>query len=184
MRTRFSGVGQTWVSGSSARHDQQGDNTMSLSNEVLSRGENALFQLDNSKGFAFDSHSSRIFHIDDDGLFTLIDHDRDVYDLLDNDDVASDLSKAENISIGVLTYGWAAPITDDSDQSDVPPSQHKDKKRVRVLVTACEHGKFVTFLRFEQDPDTVEVQTGGEGSMADAIQQLINKIQTKKAGNK
>ena len=157
---------------------------MSISSEVLSRGENALYQLDNSKGFAFDSHSARIFHIDDDGLFTLIDHDRDVYDLLDNDDVASDLSKAENISIGVLTYGWAAPITDDSDQSDVPPSQHKDKKRVRVLITACDHGSTITFLRFEQDPDTVEVQTGGEGSMADAIQQLINKIQTKKAGNK
>lgn len=158
---------------------------MSISSEVLSRGEKALFQLDNSKGMAFDSHSARIFHIDDDGLFTLIDHDRDVYDLLSNDDVASDLSKADNISIGVLTYGWAAPITDDdSDRSDVPPSQHPDKKRVRVLITACDHGSTVTFLRFEADPETVDVQTGGEGSMADAIQQLINKIQTKKAGNK
>ena len=157
---------------------------MSISSDVLSRGEKALYQLDNSKGMAFDSHSARIFHIDDDGLFTLIDHNRDVYDLLDDDDVATDLSKADNISIGVLTYGWAAPITDDSDQSDVPPSQHPDKKRVRVLVTACDHGKFLTFLRFEADPDAVETQGGGEGSMADAIQQLINKIQTKKAGNK
>lgn len=157
---------------------------MSISSDVLTRGEKALFQLDNSKGMAFDSHSARIFHIDDDGLFTLIDHNRDVYDLLDDDDVATDLSKADNISVGVLTYGWAAPITDDSDQSDVPPSQHPDKKRVRVLVTACDHGKFLTFLRFEADPDTVETQGGGEGSMADAIQQLINKIQTKKAGNK
>ena len=157
---------------------------MSISSDVLSRGEKALYQLDNSKGMAFDSHSARIFHIDDDGLFTLIDHNRDVYDLLDDDDVATDLSKADNISIGVLTYGWAAPITDDSNQSDVPPSQHPDKKRVRVLVTACDHGKFLTFLRFEADPDAVETQGGGEGSMADAIQQLINKIQTKKAGNK
>ena len=157
---------------------------MSISSEVLSRGEKALFQLDNSKGMAFDSHSARIFHIDDDGLFTLIDHDRDVYDLLSNDDVASDLSKADNISIGVLTYGWAAPISDDEDENDIAPSQHKDKKRVRVLVTACDHGSTVTFLRFEADPETVDVQTGGEGSMADAIQQLINKIQTKKAGNK
>ena len=157
---------------------------MSISSDVLSRGEKALYQLDNSKGMAFDSHSARIFHIDDDGLFTLIDHNRDVYDLLDDDDVATDLSKADNISIGVLTYGWAAPITDDSDQNDVAPSQHPDKKRVRVLVTACDHGKFLTFLRFEADPDAVETQGGGEGSMADAIQQLINKIQTKKAGNK
>jgi len=121
---------------------------MSISSEVLSRGENALFQLDNSKGMAFDSHSARIFHIDDDGLFTLIDHDRDVYDLLSNDDVASDLSKADNISIGVLTYGWAAPISDDEDENHIAPSQHKDKKRVRVLVTACDHGSTVTFLRF------------------------------------
>jgi hypothetical protein len=160
---------------------------MSISSDVLSRGEKALYQLDNSKGMAFDSHSARIFHIDDDGLFTLIDYNRDVYDLLDDDDVATDLSKANNISIGVLTYGWAAPITEDDDykaDDALPPSQHPDKKRVRVLVTACDHGKFLTFLRFESDPDTVETQGGGEGSMADAIQQLINKIQTKKAGNK
>ena len=157
---------------------------MSLSSEVLSRGENALYQLDKSKGMAFDSHSARVFHIDDDGLFTLIDHNRDVYDLLDDDDVASDLSKTDNISVGVLTYGWAAPMTDDETENETPPSQHKDKRRVRVLITACEHGKFVTFLRFEQDPDTVDIQTGGEGSMADAVQQLINKIQTKRAGNK
>ena len=157
---------------------------MSISSDVLSRGEKALYQLDNSKGMAFDSHSARIFHIDDDGLFTLIDHNRDVYDLLDDDDVATDLSKADNISIGVLTYGWAAPIIDGEEPSDIPPSQHEDRKRVRVLVTACDHGKFLTFLRFEADPDAVETQGGGEGSMADAIQQLINKIQTKKAGNK
>jgi hypothetical protein len=93
------------------------------------------------------------------------------------------LSKADNISVGVLTYGWAAPIQDDED-FDVPPSQHKDRKRVRVLITACDHGKFVTFLRFESDPDTVETQGGGEGSMADAISALITKIQNKKAGNK
>jgi hypothetical protein len=157
---------------------------MSISSEVLSRGENALYQLDKSKGMAFDSHSARLFHIDDDGLFTLIDHDRDVYDLLDNDDVANDLSKTDNISIGVLTYGWASPLTDDNRDDHTPPSQRDDRKRVRVLVTACDHGKFVTFLRFEADPDTVDTQGGGEGSMADAIQQLINKIQTKKAGNK
>lgn len=156
---------------------------MSISNDVLARGEFAQFQLDKSKGIAFDANSARVFHIDDDGLFTLIDHNRDVYDLLDDDDLATSLSKADNISVGVLTYGWAAPIQDDED-FDVPPSQHKDRKRVRVLITACDHGKFVTFLRFESDPDTVETQGGGEGSMADAISALITKIQNKKAGNK
>ena len=159
---------------------------MSLPETVLGRAESAQFTLDHSKGQAFDSHSSRLFHIDEDGLMTLIGFDRDVYDLLDNDDYANDLSKLDNISIGVITYGWAAPLSNDDDDDDdfVPPSKHKDKKRVRVFITACDHNKTVTFLRFEQDPDTVDVQTGGEGSMADAIQQLIKKIQTKKAGNK
>jgi hypothetical protein len=157
---------------------------MSIDHNVLAQGEEALYQLDKSKGIAFDSHSSRMYHIDDDGLFTFIDHNRDVYDMLDDDDVANTLANADNIAFGVLVYGWAAPMTDDETENDVPPSQHKDKKRVRVLITACEHNKFVTFIRFEHNPDTADVQTDGEGSMADAISALIKKIQTKKAGNK
>lgn len=162
---------------------------MSLSNAVLSKAESALFEQDKRKGTAFDHEANysnaRLYHIDDEGVYTLIDFDSDVYDLLSNEDCSTDLSKYDNIAIAVITYGWAAPITDDDDVDNiVPPSQHKDKKRVRVFASACEHGSRQTFLRFEQDPDTVETQGEGTGSMADAISALITKSLTKKAGNK
>ena len=162
---------------------------MSLSNTVLSKAESALFEQDKRKGTAFDHEANysnaRLYHIDEEGVYSLIDFNSDVYELLSNEDASTDLSKYDNIAIAVVTYGWAAPITDDdSDESDVPPSQHKDRKRVRVFATACEHGSRQTFLRFEQDPDTVESQGEGTGSMADAISALITKSLTKKAGNK
>lgn len=176
------------MSGNSARHDQQGDNTMSLSNDLLSKAESALFEQDKRKGTAFDHEANysnaRLYHIDEDGVYSLIDFNSDVYDLLDNEDASTDLSKCDNIAIAVVTYGWAAPLTDDDDGNEVAPSQHKDRKRVRVFASACEHGSRQTFLRFEQDPDHVETQGEGTGSMADAISALIKKSITKKAGNK
>lgn len=176
------------MSGSSARHDQQGDNTMSLSNTVLRKAESALFEQDKRKGTAFDHEANysnaRLYHIDDEGVYSLIDFNSDVYELLSSEDASTDLSKYDSIAIAVITYGWAAPLTDDDDGNEVAPSQHKDRKRVRVFASACEHGSRQTFLRFEQDPDHVEAQGEGTGSMADAISALITKSLTKKAGNK
>ena len=161
---------------------------MSISSAVLSKAESALFEQDKRKGTAFDHEANysnaRVYHIDDEGVYSLIDFNSDVYELLSNEDVSTDLSKYDNIAIAVVTYGWAAPLSDDDEGNEVPPSQHKDKKRVRVFASACEHGSRETFLRFEQAPDAVDIQNGGTGSMADAISALITKSLNKKAGNK
>lgn len=161
---------------------------MSISSAVLSKAESALFEQDKRKGTAFDHEANysnaRVYHIDDEGVYSLIDFNSDVYELLSSEDASTDLSKYDNIAIAVITYGWASPLSDDDEGNEVPPSQHKDRKRVRVFASACEHGSRQTFLRFEQDPDTVEAQGEGTGSMADAISALITKSLNKKAGNK
>ena len=100
---------------------------MSVSNAVLSKAESALFEQDKRKGTAFDHEANysnaRLYHIDDEGVYSLIDFNSDVYELLSSEDASTDLSKYDNIAIAVITYGWAAPITDDdSDLADVPPS--------------------------------------------------------------
>jgi hypothetical protein len=70
----------------------------------------------------------------------------------------------------VLTCGWAAPV--DDDESDVPPSVHPRRRRVRLLVVVGDGG-VGSVLRFADTPDEVITDPGNaKGSLADAVEQL------------
>jgi len=70
----------------------------------------------------------------------------------------------------VLTCGWAAPV--DDDESDVPPSVHPRRRRVRLLVVVGDAG-VGSVLRFADTPDEVVTDPGNaKGSLADAVEQL------------
>jgi hypothetical protein len=78
----------------------------------------------------------------------------------------------------VLTCGWAAPIArqdhDDQDASDdtVPPSQHPQRRRVRLVVVVCDDG-VASVLRFADTPDDIVTDAGSaRGSLADAVNNL------------
>ena len=84
----------------------------------------------------------------------------------------------------VLTCGWAAPISrqdhDDHDDHDdhettddeVPPSQHPQRRRVRLVVVVCDDG-VASVLRFADTPDDIVTDAGSaRGSLADAVNNL------------
>ena len=80
---------------------------------------------------------------------------------------------------GVLTSGWAAPI-DECDE-DTPPSKAKERRRVRLFVSATEDGA-ISVLRFKDDPDEAIVDEGtAKGSLADAVVNLYSRKQAVEA---
>lgn len=95
----------------------------------------------------------------------------DVYDLLDSPETLAAIKGEE--FFGVLTSGWAAP----QDDSDVAPSQHKKRRRVRLFVSVTEDGA-ISILRFKDNPDEIIIDEGeAKGSLADAVANLYARKQ-------
>lgn len=95
----------------------------------------------------------------------------DVYDLLESPETLAAIKGEE--FFGVLTSGWAAP----QDDSDVAPSQHKKRRRVRLFVSVTEDGA-ISILRFKDNPDEIIIDEGeAKGSLADAVANLYARKQ-------
>lgn len=102
---------------------------------------------------------------------TLASEHSDVYDLLDNDD-SKNIARVSDFIV-VVTCGWAAPITDNDDTSEMAPSQHPERRRVRLVVTASRDG-MASVLRFQDEPDEKVTDDGdARGTLAFAVQSLF-----------
>ena len=96
----------------------------------------------------------------------------DVYELLESD-ASLELAKRSQF-IAIVTCGWAAPLAnDDDDDNQVAPSQHPERRRVRLVVLASR-SSVSSVLRFSDTPDeTVTDEGKAKGSLADAILNLM-----------
>jgi len=97
----------------------------------------------------------------------------DVYDLLESPETLAAIKGEE--FFGVLTSGWAAPI-EECDE-DTPPSKAKERRRVRLFVSATDDGA-ISVLRFKDNPDETVIDEGtAKGSLADAVLDLYTRKQ-------
>ena len=98
----------------------------------------------------------------------------DVYDLIESK-ASLELAKRSDF-IAIVTCGWAAPLskdTNDDDDDKVAPSQHPLRRRVRRVVLASR-SSVASVLRFSDTPDeTVTDEGKATGSLADAILKLM-----------
>lgn len=95
----------------------------------------------------------------------------DIYSLLESDESA----KIAEVSdfIAVISGGWASPISTDQDENSVVPSQHPERRRVRLLVLANRHG-VASVLRFSDSPDEIVSDDGkATGALNDAVRKLF-----------
>ena len=106
----------------------------------------------------------------------------DVYELIDAP--TSAIVRMFDAAV-VLTCGWAAPIdkshksADDNDDEDdddanekLPPSQHPQRRRVRLVVVVGDQG-VGSVLRFADTPKEIVTDAGSaRGSLADAVTNL------------
>ena len=105
-----------------------------------------------------------------------IESHADVYDLLDNDYNA--LVASNYAWTLIVTTGWAAPLNDDGN-IDKAPSQHAQRRRVRLSCIANRQS-VASVLRFADEPDDVITDEGNaSGSLANAIQQFVQSGSTK-----
>jgi hypothetical protein len=134
--------------------------------------------LNDYKKLGFDMDKACLYGVDGDGLIVLCDKNGDVYELLDGSDVADFLTVYSHIA--VATTGWASPIKDDDEDNDVPPSQHKDRRRVRLVVLA-DKNNMASVLRFSDEPDEIITDEGKAlGALADAINEATNRAPSAK----
>ena len=95
----------------------------------------------------------------------------DVYEMLES--VEAQAVAMLSDAIAVRTCGWAAPISQDAEYESVAPSQHPERRRVRLLVVA-KAGETASVLRFTDDwANPIFDEGQATGSLADAVQSLF-----------
>lgn len=96
----------------------------------------------------------------------------DVYEMLDAPEAT--LVARLSDAVVVRTSGWASPIADGDDpEAGVRPSEHPQRRRVRLLVVA-KAGETASALRFTDDWENPIFDEGqATGSLADAVQSLF-----------
>lgn len=124
----------------------------------------------------FQLKSSRLYGVtitdDDEAKLTLISKHADVYELLER--ASRKVAKSYEFT-AVVTTGWAAPLPKDySDNDEVtPPSQHPEKRRVRLVIVASPVD-VVSVLRFQDEPDdTITDEGSATGSLNDAVRHFM-----------
>jgi aspartokinase len=102
-----------------------------------------------------------------------LDASGDVYELLDTAMVADALQAYGYAA--VITCGWAAPLADDDENTEVAPSKHPKRRRVR-LVLVTDGISITSVLRFSDTQDEKMVDEGqATGSLADALLQAAKR---------
>jgi hypothetical protein len=102
----------------------------------------------------------------------LVGEHGDVYEMLDS--VEAQAVALMSDAVVVHTNGWASPIADDGDEYEgVRPSEHPQRRRVRLLVVA-KAGETASVIRFTDDWENPIFDEGqARGSLADAVQSLF-----------
>lgn len=142
---------------------------------ILETAELAERLVADELGQTFSLDKSRLYSLingEQGYTLTLASEHGDVYDLLENTD-SKDIARVSDFIV-VVTCGWASPITgDENDDEQVAPSQHPERRRVRLVVTASREG-MASVLRFQDTPDDVITDEGeARGSLAEAVQSLF-----------
>lgn len=103
---------------------------------------------------------------------TLVSHCADVYDLID--EIDADKLQTNYNYFSILTTGWAAPLGDNGEIQGAP-SQHKDRRRVTLVVGIDIDNKALvgSTLKFDDDDEMVFDFGDATGSLANAILNLL-----------
>ena len=120
----------------------------------------------------FQNKTAKLY-LDEFDKLKLISENADIYDLLESDDVATQLDESD-LAVLVVTTGWASPRSKDGDDDEMRPSEHPKRRRVRLSIYANRLGEVASIIRFEDDPTEIVTDEGSAtGSLADAISALM-----------
>ena len=110
-----------------------------------------------------------------DGQITTIGTYRDVYEGLEIIAFEADHEMLTGYEfLGLETSGWAAPLAVDESRA-VVPSQHPERRRVRMVSVLDRTMRLTSVIGFEGDEKIVSNQ-GGQGTLADAMRLVMASI--------
>jgi hypothetical protein len=108
-----------------------------------------------------------------DGLkIKVIGKNADIYDLIEN---LSDMELADSFNyLGVITYGWAAPLNNDGGMNGAP-SEHKDRRRVKLIsaISYDESEIIGSVMYFKDNDEVIYDYNTATGSLAYALEGLV-----------
>jgi hypothetical protein len=142
---------------------------------LVTSAEKALQELATVKKLdEFERSSAQMFALSADGFVRHLDAYPDVYVGLEN--VALTHTLAENeVALVCETVGWASP----NDGNNCQPSQHPQRKRVRLTTLATKTNQMVSSLRFQGDDEAVLDFGQAKGTLADALRQTLRSMLAK-----
>ena len=125
---------------------------------------------------AFAMKRAQMFAVEVGGTVRTIGTCGDVYELLEEMEAKELL--ATDVAVGVETTGWASPIQqDDNEDEQVPPSQHPDRRRVRLVTMVTRKFEVASAMGFADTPDEVITDAGtARGSLADALLNTVKSM--------
>lgn len=96
----------------------------------------------------------------------------DIYELMFTSEVAD--RAADSHAVMFVTTGWASPDNGDDEDEHVAPSQHPQRRRVRLAICGTKDG-MASAMRFADDPDNAITEEGnGYGRLADALSAMLD----------
>ena len=144
-----------------------------MSVSLMARAEKAEQMLNAKIGFEIKkAQMYSLIESDNEVSIMLTGEHGDIYNLLDSRD-ALQVAKVSDF-IAIVVCGWSAPTDNsDDDDSEIAPSKHPERRRVRLFVLAGKDG-IASCLRFSDTPDEVITDNGqATGSLATAICDLL-----------
>lgn len=115
-------------------------------------------------------------YVDDQLVAKFLNDDSDIYELLDNLNSDKIVSNTNFDYFSLITHGWAAPLNSDGE-IDGAPSQHPERRRVRLIVTVdIKNNKDIaSIMEFNDDPENLIYDHGNAtGALAEAVADLFN----------
>lgn len=121
---------------------------------------------------------ANFYSIKEDGTYRLVHSHGDVYEGFENLPNIIKLSDGDE-GIAVETCGWAAPISENDD--DTAPSQHPKRRRVKLLSLITRKFETASAIAFEDDDEIITDGGNASGAMAyamiDTMRELVKNSQ-------
>jgi len=144
---------------------------------VVELAEATYHELGKQKeGDGFTMKRAQMFAVEVGGTVRTIGTCGDVYELLEEMEAKELL--ATDVAVGVETTGWASPIQQgDNEDEQVPPSQHPDRRRVRLVTMVTRNFDVASAMGFADTPDEVITDAGtARGALADALLNTVKSM--------
>jgi hypothetical protein len=143
-------------------------------NKVVELAEATYHELGKEEeGDNFSMKEAKAFAVEVGGTIRIIGTHGDVYELLES--LSNRKLLATDVAVGVETCGWACPIKEGvADDEQVAPSQHPDRRRVRLISLVTRKYETASAMGFADTPDEVITDDGSaRGTLAEELMATV-----------